>query len=156
VQHGFFLFWSFLPSPAPTFFQQNNKEALASSDFVTSFIFDLLRANAIMKWHTQPKYVSPLNVVTRSNGKQRFILDLGHVNQFLMVHSFRMDTLNLLTDLADLDDLMFSLDLASGYHQVDMIPDIPRTLGFNGRVNSVFSESFLSVLLLPPGAAQKL
>ena len=109
-----------------------------------------------MKWHTQPKYVSPLNVVTRSNGKQRFILDLGHVNQFLMVHSFRMDTLNLLTDLADLDDLMFSLDLASGYHQVDMIPDIPRTLGFNGRVNSMFSESFLSVLLLPPGAAQKL
>jgi hypothetical protein len=36
VQHGFPLFWSFLPSPAPPFFQQNNKEALACSDFVTS------------------------------------------------------------------------------------------------------------------------
>jgi len=116
VQHGFPLFWSFLPSPAPPFFQQNNKEALACSDFVTSSIFDLLCANAIMKWHTQSKYVSPLNVVTRSNGKQRLILDLRHVNQFLMVPSFRMDSLNLLTDLADLADLMFSLDLASGYH----------------------------------------
>ena len=74
-----------------------------------------------MTWHTQPKGASPLNVVTRSNGKQRLILDLRHVNQFL-IPSFRMDSLNLLTDLADLDDLKFSLGLASGYHQVDMDP----------------------------------
>ena len=39
-----------------------------------------------------------------------------------MVPSFRMDSLNLLTDLADLDDLMSSLDLASGYHQADLDP----------------------------------
>jgi len=30
-----------------------------------------------MKWHTQPKCVSPLSIVTRSNGKQRLILDLA-------------------------------------------------------------------------------
>ena len=59
-----------------------------------------------MKWHTQPKCVSPLNVVTRSNGKQRLILDLRHVNQFLMVPSFRMDSLNLLTDLASFYSLV--------------------------------------------------
>jgi hypothetical protein len=41
-----------------------------------------------------------------------------------------MDSLNLLTDLADLDDLMFSLDLASGYHQVDMDPRYYTYLGF--------------------------
>ena len=81
-------------------------------------------------WHTQPKCVSPLNVVTRSNGKQRLILDLRHVNQFLMVPSFLMDFLNLLTDLADLDDLMLSLDLASAYHQVDMDPRYYTFLGF--------------------------
>jgi hypothetical protein len=63
-----------------------------------------------MTWHTQPKGASPLNVVTRSNGKQGLVLDLRHVNQFLMVPSFCME-LNLLTDLADLDDLMFSLTL---------------------------------------------
>ena len=34
----------------------------------------------------------------------------------------RLDSLNLLTDLADLADLMFSLYLASDYHQVDMDP----------------------------------
>ena len=39
VQHGFPLFWSFLPSQAPrTFFRHNNKEALACSGFVTSSI----------------------------------------------------------------------------------------------------------------------
>jgi len=108
ISHYFTLFWSFFPSPAPPFFQQNNKEALACGDLVTSSILDLHRTNAIMKWHTQPKCVSPLNVVTRSNGKQRLILDLRHVNYFLMVPSFRMDSLNLLTDLADLADLMFA------------------------------------------------
>jgi len=83
-----------------------------------------------MKWHTQPKCVSPLYVVTISNGKQRLILDLRHVNQFLMVPSFCMDSLDLLTDLADLDDLMFFLDLASSYHQVDMDPRYYTYLGF--------------------------
>jgi len=68
------LFWSFLPSPAPPLFQQSNKEALACSNFVTSSIFDL-RAIAIMKWHTQPKCMSPLYVVTRSNGKQCLIFE---------------------------------------------------------------------------------
>ena len=102
------------------FSKQNNKEAC--SEFVTSSIFDLFRVHAIMKWQTQPKCMSPLNVVTRSDGKQHLILDLRHVNQSRMVPSFRMDSLNLLTDLADLDDLKFSLGLASGYHQVDMDP----------------------------------
>ena len=67
-----------------------------------------------MKWHTQPKCMSPLYVVTRSNGKQSLILDLRHVKQFLIVPSFRMESLDLLTDLADVDDLMLSLYLASG------------------------------------------
>ena len=50
-----------------------------------------------------------------------------------MVPSFRMDSLNLvLTEMADLDDLMFSLDLASGYHQVDMDPRYYSTLGSMG------------------------
>ena len=74
--------------------------------------------------------MSPLNVVTRSNGKQSLILDLRHVKQFLIVPSFRMESLDLLTDLADVDDLMLSLDLASGYHQVDMDPRYYTYLGF--------------------------
>jgi hypothetical protein len=41
-----------------------------------------------------------------------------------------MDSLNLLTDLADLADLMSSLDLASGYHHVDMDPRYYTYLGF--------------------------
>lgn len=100
------------------------------SDFVTSALADLLRANAIMKWASQPRCVLPLNVATRSNGKQRLILDMRHVNEYLMIPKFRIDSLKLLSDLADLDDLMFSLDLASGYHQVDMDPRYYTYLGF--------------------------
>ena len=59
-----------------------------------------------------------------------------------------MDSLNLLTDLADLDDLMFSLDLASGYHQVDMDPRYYTYLGFQweGKILCFQSPSFRSCL----------
>ena len=75
---------------------------------------------------------------------------------FLMVPSFRMDSLNLLTDLADWMTSCFLLTLPAVTTRWLWIPDITRTLGFNGTVNSMFSESFLSVLPLPPGASQKL
>ena len=57
-----------------------------------------------------------------------------------------MDSLDLLTDLADLDDLMFSLDLASGYHQVDMDPRYYTYLGFQweGKILCFQSPSFRS------------
>jgi len=78
----------------------------------------------------KPTCVSPLNVATRPNGKQRLILDLRHVNNYLMVPKFRMESLSILSDLADLDDVMFSLDLASGYHQVEVDPKDHKYLGF--------------------------
>jgi len=130
VQGGFPLFWLDFSFPAPEFFKPNNREALACSDFVTASISDLLSANAIMKWPSQPTCVSPLNVATKANGKQRLILDLRHVNGYLKIPKFRMDSLLLLPDLADLDDLMFALDLASGYHQVEMDPKYYTYLGF--------------------------
>ena len=67
-------------------------------------------------------------------------MDLRHVNQFLMVPSFHVDSLNLLTDLADLDDLMFSLDLVSDYHQVDMDPRYYTYLGFQWEGEFYFSR----------------
>ena len=59
--------------------------------------------------------------------------------------------------MADLDDLMFSLDLASGYHQVNMDPKYFTYLEFQWEGEFyVSTESFLLILLLPPGASQKL
>ena len=56
-----------------------------------------------------------------------------------------MDSLNLLTNLADLNDLKFSLDLASGYHQVDMDPRYYTYLGFRWEGEFyIFSPSFRS------------
>ena len=64
-----------------------------------------------------------------------------------MVPSFRMDSLNLLTDLADLADLMFSLYLASGYHQVVMDPRYYTYLGFQ------WDGEFYVFRILPFGLA---
>ena len=130
VKFGFPLLWALPSSPPPPFFKDNNPDAYAASDFVNTQIRDLLRADAIAVSPGQPICVHPLNVVSRANGKQRLILDLRHVNQFLHIPKFRLDSLQLLSDIADLDDLMFSLDLASGYHQVLMAPSAFPYLGF--------------------------
>jgi len=58
-----------------------------------------------------------------------------------------MDSLNLLTDLADLDDLMFSLDLASGYHQVDMDPRYYTYLGILCFQSPSFRSCFCPLVL---------
>ena len=51
----------------------------------------------------------------------------------------------------------FSLDLASGYHQADMDPKYYTYLEFQWEGEFyVSTESFLLILLLPPGASQKL
>lgn len=120
---------------------------MACCEFVSNSVADLLRAKAIMIWPGQPRCVSPLNVATRANGKQRLILDLRHVNDYLMVPKFRMESLSVLTDLADLEDLMFSLDLASGYHQVDIDPRFFTYLGFE------WKGTFYAYTVLPFGLA---
>ena len=66
-----------------------------------------------------------------------------------------MDSLSLLPDLADLDDLMFALDLASGYHhQVEMDPKYYKPwLSMDGTV-SCFQSPALWTCFCPLGLHQ--
>ena len=141
------LFFSgnFLYFKPPPCHLDNHKQAYANADFVSASISDLLQASAIELWPVQPRCVHPLNVATRSNGKKRLILDLRHVNQFLSLPRFHMECLQYLTDIADLDDYMYSLDLASGYHQVDMDSNSFQYLGFQ------WQGSFYVFKVLPVG-----
>ena len=147
VQFGFPLLWAAPSCPPPSFSRDNNPDAYTNSSFVDASIADLLRAGAIAVWPHQPFCVHPLNVVSRSNGKQRLILDLRHVNQHLNIPKFRLDALHLLSDIADWDDYMFSLDLASGYHQVMMAPSAFPYLGFH------WNHTFYVYKVLPFGLA---
>ncbi|CAI7844450.1 unnamed protein product [Closterium sp. NIES-54] len=78
---------------------------------------------------TELTCISPLNVVEQ-NDKCRLILDLRKVNANLIVPKFKYDGLSRVADLARVGDWMFSIDLKSGYHHIDIHPSFWNFLGF--------------------------
>jgi hypothetical protein len=130
IQRGFPLWWKDPTVLPPPFRRRNHKGAFDHAGFIVECIRDLLQAGAARKVPTQPRVVNPLNVTPKKNGKLRLILDLRHVNQFLMIPKFKMDTLSLLSSLANKGDRMFAIDLAHGYHQVQMSEEAQEYLGF--------------------------
>ena len=81
-----------------------------------------------------PVVVSPLNVITRPGStKLRLILDLRHVNRALACPEFRYEGLHLIEHLASLNDWQIALDLASGYHHIQMHKDAWPYLCFKWR-----------------------
>ena len=57
---------------------------------------------------------SPLSVVTNASGKQRLVLDLRYVNQFLPDHKFKYKGLELVPTLFNCGNFFTTCDLKSG------------------------------------------
>ncbi|GJP59917.1 hypothetical protein CLOP_g15789, partial [Closterium sp. NIES-67] len=97
---------------------------------MTSDIADLLQSDVAVKVpETTLICVSPLKVVEQRD-KFRLILDLLKVNQELQIPKFKYEGLNRVAELARAGDWMFSIDLKSGYHHVDIHPSCWKFLGF--------------------------
>ncbi|GJP71712.1 hypothetical protein CLOP_g2515 [Closterium sp. NIES-67] len=88
----------------------------------------------------------PLNVVEQRD-KCRLILDLRKVNTHLEAPKFKYKGLNRVAELIRQDDWMFSIDLKSGYHHVEIHPSCWKFLGFQ------FKGIYYSFRSLPFGLA---
>ena len=62
----------------------NNKSALKFKDFVEEAIEELLLTDRVVEKLSFHYVVNPLSVSVQANGKKRFILDLRHVNKYLI------------------------------------------------------------------------
>ena len=91
---------------------------------------DLFRLDLIEELACKPDIINPLSVSTRSSGKQRLILDLRHVNQFLYKQKFKCEDLGVATQLFDRNYYLFKFDLQSGYHHIEIFPDHRKFLAF--------------------------
>ncbi|GJP77650.1 hypothetical protein CLOP_g8005 [Closterium sp. NIES-67] len=85
----------------------------------------------------------PLNVVEQCN-KCRLILDLRKVNAHFHIPKFKYEGLSRITELIRPNDWLFTIDLKSGYHHVEMHPSCWRFLGFqfNGEYYCFRSVAF--------------
>jgi hypothetical protein len=90
---------------------------------VREAVSTLVITGAAMKVSKRPFIISPLGVVPKGIDKLRLILYLRYVNSFLKVDSFKYESLKLVPYLCKLKDLLFTVDLKSGYHHVDVHPE---------------------------------
>ena len=134
----------------PPFFAVNNSSALSESAFVDSAINDLIVQGCVTEVFEAPVIINPLSVSVEKSGKKRLILDLRHVNLFLFKSRFRCEDLCVAKEILNPGDFLFSFDLKSGYHHVDIFPDHRKYLSFAWTFPSGCT-SFFQFSVLPFG-----
>ena len=128
ITEGYRLPFLRLPDPL---FQLNHRSALVNASFVSGAIDELVLGRCVVECTSCPTVCSPLSVVTNASGKQRLVLDLRYVNQFLPERKFKYEGLELIPTLFESGDFFTTFDLKSGYHHVDLHEDSWPYLGFS-------------------------
>ena len=112
IQNGYKI--PFLSIPPP-FKASNNKSAINERQFVEQ----------------APGIINPLSVSIQKGGKKRLIIDLRHVNLHIFKSKFRCEDISMAKEVLKPGDFMFSFDLKSGYHYVDIFKDHQKFLAFS-------------------------
>ena len=144
VRNGYKLPFSSYP---PKAFLDNNKSSLNEPDFVDTAISELLRNGCAEELETPPYCVNPLTVA--KGKKLRLVLNLRHVNKFLVKPKFKYEDLKTLSQMFDKGYWFFTWDLKSGYHHIDICPEHRTYLGFAWRNNGILR--FFQFNVLPFG-----
>ena len=116
-------------NPTP-FSRQNQASALGNAEFVEESVAGLLTSGCIKEVDSIPYICSPLSVVESSGGKKRLVINLRHLNRFLWKQKFKYEDLRVAMLLFEKGDYLFSFDLKSGYHHVDITEAHWKYLGF--------------------------
>lgn len=88
--------------------------AIAHSDFVSKSIQELLQNGIVVKVDQIPHVVNPLTVSVNAKGKERLILDMRHVNQYVVKYKFKFEGIKETLDFVHRNGFMFKFDLSSG------------------------------------------
>ena len=119
-----------LKSMPPPFIQQNQASVMLHAEFVQQSIVELLANRCVKRVPAAPHVCSPLSVVVSGSGKKRLVINLRHVNRHLWKQKFKYEDLRVAMLLLERGDYMFSFDLKSGYHHVDIAEVHHKYLGF--------------------------
>ena len=109
-------------------------------------MFDLLIADSVVECGCGLTVVNPLSVSIQANGKKRLILDLRYPNQFVKKSKIKLeDAKTMLYSFVDCSqNWLFSFDIKSGYHHIDIFPPDQEFLGFSSSGMELFD--FINLL----------
>lgn len=120
-----------LLSDVPNFFNKNKQFTFSERIFIHQEIKELIASGAIRQVSKRPKCVSALNCVNKKGKKLRLILDLRNVNKHIVVDGFRNEGIDIVGDLVDYGDDLFTIDLKSGFHHIPVRKEDQDYLGFS-------------------------
>ena len=115
LRQGYVLPFTSVPTP---YLRPNQHSAHAEAEFVDGAAAELVAEGYVKKVDQKPIVCSPLSEVANGVGKKRLVVNLRHVNRYLMVQKFKYEDLRVATLMSKPGEWMFSFDLKSGYHQL--------------------------------------
>lgn len=120
-----------------------------NAEIVEAEIGKLLDLGCIAVCESTPVVVNPLTVAFNKTGKPRLVLDCRHVNQFLCNFKFRLEDNSVARHMFNTGDYLFSFDLKSAYHHIEIHPDYRGYLGFRWKYQG--REEYFVFNVLPFG-----
>ena len=148
IENGYKLPFVSLPEPVKL---RNNKSARLHADFVDQAIHELVFSGRICVVAQKPLVVNPLSVAIQPCGKKRLILDLRHVNKCLDKQRVKYEDWKFALAYFTKGSYMFSFDLKSGYHHVEISQEYQTYLGFSWEASDSGDEIFYVFTVLPFG-----
>ena len=127
IQNGYKIL--FRESPLP-FSIENRSSALHWRSFVQRAISELLTRGCIREAPVYPQFCNPLHVAVQSSGRLRLILDLSHLNKFIIKKSLKYEDLRTVLQMFLPGMSVFSFDLKSAYHHIDICEEHRKFLSF--------------------------
>ena len=127
IESGYVLPLTSEPTP---FARKNQASALQNAQFVQQSVEELLSNGCIRAVPGMPCICSPLSVVENSVGIKQVVINLRHLNRFLWKQRFKYEDLRVAMSLFEKGDYLFSFELKSGYHHIDIAEQHCKYLGF--------------------------
>ena len=128
VEEGYKLPFFAFPEPAAF---KNNRSALEHAEFVKSALEVLCQSGRVIRCVEPPIVVNPLSVPVQANGKKRLILDLRYVNRHLQKKRIKYEDWKVTISYLEVGAYMFTFDLKSGYHHIEVATVHQCCLGFS-------------------------
>ena len=113
----------------------NNQSARENMSFVQKEVEGLVRKRVVSQVTEAPEVVTPLTVAYSKKGKPRLVLDCRHINQYLHTFKYKYEDIKVAEDMFEKGSFLFTFDLKSAYHSID-IKNNPRSwLGFSLQID---------------------
>ena len=109
---------------------RSSSSARRQDSFVEGAISELMSRGCLREVSDYPQFCNPLHVAVQSSGKLRLILDLSHLNKFVVKKSVKYEDLRTVLQLFSPGVFVFSFDLKSAFHHIDICEEHRKFLSF--------------------------